>query len=283
MRDLPFILPKNLTQDPKPGDREEQVQTKRLSEFFIWQIQAIDSVLGQFPVKIRIEDTDLIKTGDQALNLEFPNLAELLTELVGLALSNQTNNNALLKTSLIELAETGQTKQQSIQNYYLLSAIQEYLGFKSKQTSKNVDFLFNPIITAEKLEDRTLENALKPKTIKVPIETNDDDDTLEKHMYALIEAARIIKAVHWRSIDIKGSPGKQIAGIIKQASKLAESLKEEENEDLEDFLETIEKGFSNKISTKDPNKPFNRNYGERPRIKYNQKDDDNGTDKGTDK
>lgn len=274
LRDLPFVLPKDLTQDPLPGSKEEQIQTHRLSEFFIWQIKAIDSVLGQFPVKIRIQDTDLIKTGDQELKLEFPNLSELLTELIGLALSNQTNNNALLKTALIDIAETGQTKQQTIQNYYLLTAIQEYLGFKSKQISKEVDFLFNPIVTAEKPENQTLENALKPKTIKVAIESNDDEETLEKHFYTLIEAARIIKAVHWRSIDLKGSPGKQIADIIKQASKLASSLDKKEEEDLENFLETVEKGFSDKISTKDPNKPFNRNYGERPRIKYNQKDDD---------
>lgn len=281
LRDLPFFLPKDLIQDPQPGDVEEQVQTKRLSEFFIWQIQAIDSVLGQFPVKIRIEDTDLIETGDQELKLEFPNLSELLTELFGLALANQTNNNALLKTNLIELAEIGQTKQQSAQNYYLLSAIQEYLGFKSKQIQKDIDFLFNPGILAEKPEKQTLAKTLQPSTQKMIVESNDDDDTLEKYMYTLIEAARIIKAKHFKGIDLRSNPAKQIADIIKQAGKVSDTLNADQSNSLEEFLKSVESGFANKISTKDPTKPHNRNYQQRPRVRHNIKDANNTQNNGT--
>ena len=119
MDNFPFILPQTLIEDPKEGEIEEQVQARDLSEFLLWQVTAFDSVLGQFPIKIRIQDSDLIKTGDQELRLEFPNLAETLTEIVTLALSNQTNNDALLKMGLNELAEQGKTKQLSIQNQYL--------------------------------------------------------------------------------------------------------------------------------------------------------------------
>lgn len=283
MTNFPFVLPKTLTEDPQGKEKEVQVTANGISEFMLWQVQAFDSVLGQFPINIRIDDTDLIQTGDQELRLNFPNLSETLTELIGLALSNQTNNNAMLKMGLIELAEVGQTKQQAIQNYYLLGAIQEYLGFKSKQIIKDVDFLFNPGILVEEEEKQTLENVLKPAKLKVSIESNNDDETLEKQLYQLIEAARIIKAVHWQNVDLQGNPGGQIANIIKQASKLADALDFKDSKDLEAFLKDVELGFTNKIPEKDPTKPYGRNYSERPKVKYNKPNDDYGKNSRPDK
>ncbi len=271
---FPIITPENLTIDDDKKEEETQIINHQLSDFLIWQFKAFDSVIGQFPIKIRIEDTDLIKTGDQSLELVYPNLSETIAELVGFALSGQTNNSALLELGLKNLAESGQTKQTAIQNYYLLAAIQEYLGFETKQISKEVDFLFNPKVLEEEEENQSLNKLLQPSKLKVPIESNIDENSLEKSLVALIEAARIIKGVHFRGIDLNNNPEGQIKNIFKQAQNLADSLQEKEKEKIDEVLENIEQGFTNKIPNKDPNRPFNRNYNERPKIKNIIKDGD---------
>ena len=271
---LPITLPKNLVVEGVEEEEENQVETRQLSEFFLWQLQAFDSVLGQFPIKIKIDDTDLIKTGDQSLSLNFPNLAETISELIGYALINKSNNDALLEIVLKTLVETGQIKQQSIQNYYLSAAIQEYLGFETKQKNKEVDFPFNPRVLEEDEENRTLAKILESSNLKVPIESNSDDNTLEKHLYSLVEAARIIKAVHFRGIDLKENPGEQIANLIKKSAAIADGLDFNQEEDLEDFLENVEQGFANKFTGKDITTPYNRPFSERPKVKQNIKDAD---------
>ena len=143
------------------------------------------------------------------------------------------------------------------------------MGFETKQISKDVEFTFNPGVALLKDAEQTIEAALKPTILKVPIESNVDKDTLERHMLTLVEAARITKAVNFRSIDLNNNPIGQIANIFKQANAIAEKLDFKGQEELKEFLNNIETGFSEKIPGKDPNKPYGRNYIERPKVKHN--------------
>ncbi len=265
--DYPIAVPKNLTQEPEPGELESIESNQSLVDFLLWQVKAFDGVLGQFPINIEIEDNDLIQTGNQPLDIKLPNLAETLAELTGKVLLNEALVNALLTISLKNIAETGMSKQTAIQNYYLLTAIQEYLGFKTTQKSKEVEFTFNPGVILEKEDDQTLSKAIENSQIKIPIEVNDDEDSLEEQLKSLVEAARIIKAVHWRNLDLKGNVPEQLKSIIKNADKLMSDLDANGKDTLEDFLNSLQLGFANKSSSIDSTKPFGRDYNRRPRVK----------------
>jgi hypothetical protein len=267
LQDLPFTLPENLIQDLDGGEAEKTTDTQTLAQYQLYLLQALDSVFGQFPIKIRIEDNDLIQTGNQDLEIKLPNLAETLAEMVGQNLSQQAFTKALLEIALRNLAETGQTKQQAIQNYYAAIANQEYLGYKVKQKAKEVDFLFDPSVVQEKEEDQSLSRALRNATLKVPIDEFDDEQTLEGQVKILIEAARIIKARFWRGIDLKGDGAAAIANLIKSAVKIGEQSEQEGEQDLEEFFESVEKGFADKSPLLDPSKPYNKDYDRRPRIR----------------
>lgn len=271
---LPFDLPKHLAVENDEDNEDTRVKANQLSEYLLWQLSAFDSVIGQFPIKIKIEDSDLIQTGDQPIELSFPNLAETLADLIGFNLTNKTTSNALLEIALKQLAETGQNKQQIVQSYYLLAAIQEYLGFETKQIIKEVDFLFNPNMLAEPPSEHSLSKALAPSKVKVAIEDNIDEDSLEKHMVALIEAARIIKAVHYRSINLNGDAVGQLASIFKNAGNLADKFDDDSRKKLKAYLERVEIGFSNEINFADPTKPYGRSYNERPRTREIDQDGD---------
>ena len=103
--------------------------------------------------------------------------------------------------------------------------------------------------------------------MEVPIEINDDRDSLEEQLKVLIEAARIIKAVHWRTLDPKGDVAGKIKGIIKQSGDLLDNLGAKDKAKLEEFLQSLEKGFSDKDLSLDPSKPFGREYDRRPKAR----------------
>jgi hypothetical protein len=267
LNELPFTVPETLNQDLDDNDEQKEVDLQSLAQYQIYFLQALDSVLGQFPIKIKIEDSDLIQTGSQELEIDLPNLAETLAEMVGQNLSNQAFIKALIEIGLKNLAETGQTKQQAVQNYYAALANQEYLGYKVKQKAKDIDFVFNPAVTQEKEEDQSLTKALENRTLKVIIDEFDDEQTLDGQMKILIEAARIIKGRFWRGIDLGGDAAGAIAQIIKSAVAIGENSEEGELSDLDAFFESVKKGFTNRSTELNSNKPYDRDADRAPKIK----------------
>ena len=275
--DYPFVLPRSLTEETEPGKQERTDTSDSLADFLLWQLKAFDGVLGQFPINIEIQDNDLIQVGDQPIDIKLPNLAETLAELTGKSILNEALVNALLTINLKIIAETGSNKQTSVQNYYLLTAIQEYLGFKTSQKTKDLDLLFNPKILNEKPEKQTLSKALENSTIPIPIEINDDEDSLEEQLKILVEAARITKAVHWRGVDPRGNIASQLKSIFSNAASLLEDLDIKSNQDLDNFLDSLEKGFSDKSGLIDATKPFGREYNRRPKARNLNNDGENNT------
>lgn len=267
LEDYPFTVPANLNLE---GNEDPEVSTEdlqSLTDLLEWSVRAFDGVLGEFPFKIKIEDNDLIQTGNQSLELSFPNLAETLAELTGKQLQQEADSKALLNIVLRILAETGTVKQQAIQNYYLASANQEYLGYKSEQKSKEVEFLFNPEVAVLEEKEQNLAKALEPKTLKVPIESNIDKNSLESQLAILVESARILKAQNWRGFRDRGNIKTDFINNIKTAANLIDSLGLNKENNLDEFLDSLEQGFSNLNATIDPNKPFGRERERRPKAR----------------
>ncbi|MGL5876566.1 MAG: hypothetical protein ACRC2V_02080 [Xenococcaceae cyanobacterium] len=275
----PQHLPKDLTlNDKKMRDEFEENHDKddeydpelylkisNQTQYNSWFLKQFDGLIGQFPIEINIEDSDLMKVGDQKLELKFPNVAETLAELLGLSLNVKAYLEANLNASMRTLAEVGSTKKQAITHYYLTAALQDYLGFKSKKKTIEVPFLYNPAAGSSKEEPDSLANALKTTKQKVEIEESDDENTLEKHMATLIESARITKAVHWRKTDAPDL--KNWKEFIKSAVDFATGEAEEEETDLDDLFKDIEEGFINTTAIPDKKNPYGRPFEQRPKIR----------------
>ena len=271
LEDFPLEVPTSLTQVLQdPNGSEDQVEKEKLYSFvdwLFWQNSVIDDLFGQFPIDIEIEDTDLIKTGNQKLEIRLPNLAETLAELTGKILTNESTINALLAIAQRNLTETGMTKQQAIKNYYLNLANHEYLGFKTNKNVIEVDYLFNPKVLDEDTKKQTLEKALEPSKLPLVIDVNDDKNTLEGELAVLTEAARIIKARFFRKFtaneDIKG----QIINRTKESAALLDKFKEQDLESLAAFFTAVENGFINFDGNLDPGNPYGRPFENRPKVK----------------
>lgn len=195
-----------------------------------------------------------------------PIVYSINTELFGVLLANKGINEVNLNTNLRTLGEVGQVKNLAIKNLYATQANQEYLGYELKEKALEVQYLFNPLVALDKLNADSLEEALKPGKATIDIDENIDKDTLEGKLAILIEAARIVKSVHFRPIDIKGNPIEQIVSLIKAGKELRDLFTKD---DFDDFLESLKVGFADK--TDDPTvtefKPFDRPFENRPGVR----------------
>ncbi|MGK7893954.1 MAG: hypothetical protein AB4372_10110 [Xenococcus sp. (in: cyanobacteria)] len=270
LEDFPLTVPTLFSQTVKDiNGSEDQVEKEDLHSFIdclFWQTQVLDGLFGKFPIDIEIEDSDLIKTGNQKLEIRLPNLAETLAELTGKILSNETSINALLAITQRSLTEAGMAKQQAIQNYYLTLANHEYLGFKTNKKIIDVDFLFNPKILNEDANKQTLDKALEPSQLPLEVDVNDDSNTLEGELAVLTEAARIIKARFFRKFNAKDDLKEQIIKKVMTSKALLDRMGEKDKEGLTSFFEAIENGFINFDPSLNPNKPYGRPHENRPKI-----------------
>jgi hypothetical protein len=261
---FPAEVPKSLIQANDP-DQNESLSISDSLHFQEWQTRQLDALLGQFPIEIEIEDSDLIKVGQQKMTIKLPNIAETLAELTGLGITLKAFLEANLNASMRTLAEVGSTRKQAIVNHYLTASIQDYLGFKSRKKLIDVDFLFNPQVGSDPDTPELISEALKSTSAKVEIEESDDDNSLEAHMATLIETARIIKAVHWRKVNLNDMS--ELKSLFKNVVDFVKENDEKKEDELDEFIEKVEDGFINEPGMLDTINPYGRPYQQRPKIR----------------
>jgi hypothetical protein len=261
---LPAEVPESLIQDSDPN-KNKDIEISDALHFQEWQTRALDALIGQFPIEIEIEDSDLIKVGDQKLKIPLPNIAETLAELMGLSITLKSFMDANLNASMRTLAETGSARKQAIINHYLIASIQDYLGFKSRKKVLDVDFLFNPKVGTDSDTPELLSEALKTTKMKVEIEECDDDHSLEARMTTLAEAAAIIKAVHWRKVNLNDMG--ELKSFFKNIVDFVGETEEKKEDEFDEFIEKVEDGFINEPGMLDTTNPYGRPYDQRPKIR----------------
>jgi hypothetical protein len=92
----------------------------------------------------------------------------------------------------------------------------------------------------------------------------------------LLQAAAIIRAVHWQRIDTKKDTKTQLLELLKNSASLASLVKTpttgnntqpNPTQDFEDFIDTVEDGFRNVTGVVDPENPYGKTPNRRPRIR----------------
>lgn len=263
---FPVSLPRSLK--AVPGGAVQQ-DINSFPEMWLWWIRQFDAIAGQFPLEIKIKDSDPLKAGDQPIELSVPNVAEALSELFGLALSAEINSQTTLNVGFRTLTEAGMAKNAAIVGQDVSRAIAEFLGFKSNPKMIEVPTAFTPGKTK-------LSEALKESVQKIRSFENADDEDLRDMVMPLLEAAAIIRAVHWRKLDGKSDFKDQIKGILQSYIDLAEGSpgaaapddpEKPKRDSWDKFLDDTERGFIDRAGIRDQAQPYGRSYDQRPLIR----------------
>lgn len=272
---FPGQLPATIIQEV-PNEGEEpaeppQVPIPDLVSFMDWIFKRDDERWGQWEIQINVKDADVTKEGDQKKQVKFPNLAESIAEIEGQMLSLSTNVDALIAITTKNLVESGLSRQEAIKGYLASKSIIKYMAFKTQEIDVALPLCFTP--GAETIDQLVKESELHLKGLDYT-----EKETLRDIFLDLLQAAAVIRAVHWQRIDTKKDTKSQLLGLLKGSVDLANSIRNptkptdgsgEPNpaQNFEDFLDSAEDGFRNVTGITDMQNPYGKTPDRRPRIR----------------
>jgi hypothetical protein len=274
---FPGKLPATIIQEvPKEGEQPAepaQVPINNFVDLLNWQFERDDERWGQWEIQIDIKDSDITKEGDQKKSVKFPNLAESIAEFEGQLLSIMTNVEALVAIQIKTLAESGMARQEAIKGYLAAKAIIKYMAFKAEENDVPVPMTFTA--GAE-----TISELLKESEGHIKGTDYTEKETLRDVYLDLLQAAAIIRAVHWQRIDTKTDTKSQLLNILKGSVDLAASIAKPKSsngeggektfdpeKNFEDFIDAAEDGFRNSTGITDIQNPYGKSPDRRPRIR----------------
>jgi hypothetical protein len=274
---FPGQLPSTIIQEvPKEGEQPAeppQVPIEDLVDLVDWQFRRDDERWGQWIVQIDVKDADLTKEGNQGKQIKFPNLAESIAELEGQMLSVMANVDALVAMQVKNLAESGMARQEAIKAYLAAKAIIKYMAFKSTEIDVSVPMTFTP-------GGETISELIKESEGHIKGTDYAEKETFRDVCLDLLQAAAIIRAVHWQKIDSKNDTKTQLLNLLKGTVDLAgiitnpkkstidgEEKKFDPSQNFEDFLDNVEDGFRNTTGVTDIQNPYGKTPDRRPRIR----------------
>jgi hypothetical protein len=270
---LPSTIIQEVAKEGEEPSEPPQVPIPDLVSLLDWMFKRDDERWGQWEVQIDIKDSDITKEGDQGKSIKFPNLAESIAEFEGQLLSIMTNVDAMVALQIKTLAESGMARQESIKSYLASKAIIKYMAFKSTETDVPVPMTFTA--GAE-----TISELLKESEGHIKGTDYVEKETLRDTHLDLLQAAAIIRAVHWQKIDSKTGTKSQLLNILKGSVNLAASITKPQNpngdsgektfdpdKNFEDFIDSVEDGFRNTTGITDMQNPYGKPPSQRPRIR----------------
>ncbi|MEG5048658.1 hypothetical protein [Microcoleus sp. B4-C1] len=145
------------------------------------------------------------------------------------------------------------------------------MAFKTQEIDVSVPISFTP--GAETIHDLVKESELHLKGLDYT-----EKETLRDIFLDLLQAAAVIRAVHWQRIDTKKDTKSQLLALLKGTVDLAKSIKnptnptgddgqEKTTDSFEDSLDKMENGFTTVTGITDTQNPYGRTVDRRPRIR----------------
>lgn len=242
--DLPAQLPSSLLEY---GDDEKPIKVQSQMQYLTWFVKQFDALVGQFPITIEIEDTDLAEAGNQTKKIEIPNIGEAIAELFNLASNSAINSDLAINFLTRIAAETMGAKNAALLAQEYSKANASFLGYQSKEVGREVEYAFNP----KNIKDQSsfsefLQNG---KGYIVGIE-EDDKSNLMAYLRNLMFAASIIKSVFFRG-------EKQNKQLLEELKSLFDTKNPASDKEWKEFLRELNSptGFFN-VNMNDPEIPL---------------------------
>lgn len=258
---FPKLFPKSfVTKFDTKGNplQPETKQINNLMDFFEWVIVVFEEILGEFPSsiefvtskeeKIITDENDnpvLDADGNPKTEIEvskattrFPNVAEILSEIVPLTYQAYTNTEKLLELSSKTLIEAGATKVTATKNFYRLKAVEKAMGLVTKSNTKSVPLAFTA-------GQKNLLGFSKPSTTDIEIVEWDGLLDQQEIFRELLFAAKVIRGVHFQSLPNTQEGAKaRIKEIIGQQNTFDEKLTEKAIDNENESYRKIERAFT---------------------------------------
>ncbi len=186
-----------------------------------WIIRNIDALFGEFPLKLKYK-TEANKEEE----VSFTNISEAITESIGLLLSLAEESNSNLAATMKALTEARAAANAAIVAVDYASANAEYLGYKGREKSREVNASFTP-------GETTMSKVLKPSKQKIVGWELVGEETLTELIKRVLIGAEIIKAAMY----IPWKPGDKLTGdTIKESQG---KQQEQDNTEWQTFLNRI--------------------------------------------
>ncbi len=218
---LPATFPEKLTV-PEEDTKNNLIFLEDNLEIQEYLIRNLDSILGQFPLKFRY----IPEIGEEQI-IKVPNIAEALTELLGINQNTNHDTDALIAMGTKLLIESTWNKQVTNTIHDFVEAIADYLGFNYKTKKEDITIPINP--EAKKLSELLKEQKYETLTIE-----NVDKNTIAEQLKLIVLASQIIKSSQGFNKSIIPSDA-----ISEQKEKDTERY----NKSWEELLENIKKRY----------------------------------------
>lgn len=239
--DYPITTPNWLVSGIQPGTRKHE----SLTQLSVWLTQQVDGLVGEFPIRVNIEDADPTREGNQAKSVNLPNIAEALAEIYGMATKTAIDSDMHTSFLLRLAVETMAAKTAALlaQDYAMGNA--SYLGYKGNQVKRTVDYAFDPT----KID--SLETILRETKQQIAGWENQDKDSVADYLQKLMFGAGLTKSVFFRRAS-------DMARLLSELKTFlpTEQTGETEDDDWKAFIRQLN----------DPESQFNKQSTVKPEI-----------------
>lgn len=215
-----------------------------LTQFNFWLMRQIDALIGEFPIRIQIQDSDPTEKGAQTKTINLPNLAEAVAEIYGLAAKTSIDSDVHTSFLIRLAAETMAAKTAALIAQDYASANASYLGYQGNQVARKVNFAFDPT------ELDSLETILKASQQDIIGWKNDDKENVAAYLQKLMFSAGLLKTVFFRK-------GNDLTRVLKEVAQFMPDPEAEESEGWKEFMRLIN----------DPESVENKGTDIKPEIK----------------
>ncbi|HYW20327.1 MAG TPA: hypothetical protein VE956_13655 [Nodularia sp. (in: cyanobacteria)] len=257
--ELPAQVPNSLT-----AKNPSMIKINSLAEYIAYGIIQMDSLVGQFPLEMEVEDFDLTKEGNQKQKFEMPNMAEMLAEMLGLLITLKRESQINVETGIKSLIESGQAKQAATVACDIGLSNAEYLGYKLAKKTKKIALSYTP-------NEQRMDKFLKEKELTYATYDNIDDADLKDAL-----APIMLMAARWSAQNFVRLPadGATAATQLKKLLSNPEQLNKAINDLLGDeafkeWAESVEDGYTDDPATpaNEQGKPYGGEKEARPKIR----------------
>jgi hypothetical protein len=250
---FPISVPSSINNcDVRPGR-----DINNLAESQLWQVEQLDSVMGQWCNTIDVDTPNGIK------QVEVNDLSDAISEILGMLAAMSINSGITQNAVIRNLIETGAVKQQAYLGHQYAKGNAEFLGYPGERKKINMPMTFTP-------GKGLLEGLLGQGNVPVQGWQKTDNRDLGDVMNELLQAAAIIRAVYWRRLDPKGDMQGQLKDIITRQAEFPDldrqrqDLQSEENPDQDDWIQYLQ-AVENAFDESEPS-PFGRDFSQRPKL-----------------
>lgn len=247
---FPISVPASINQCDQRAGRS----LNNLAESQLWQVEQLDSVMGQWCNVIDIE------TPDGTKQVEVKDMSDAISEILGMLAAQAISGGITQNVAVRTLIEAGATKQQSFLAHQYAKGNAEFLGYQGQRQRTEMPMAFAP-------GNDLLGGLLDHKNIPIQGWKNTDSRDLNAVLQELLQAAAIIRAVYWRRLDPDGDIEGQVADIITRQANFPEGVRPEPDpndvpvDNWALYLESVENAFGTT-----PTAPYGRDPSQRPKL-----------------